>query len=122
MSMENETVIDNELVTVAMDMIIHAGEARELAKKALEAVQIQNFEEARSNIEEAKKKITVAHVAQTEIIQNEARGKKYDYCMLFNHAQDTLMTINSEITLTQTLIDTFQVYTTMLLENRGQKK
>lgn len=119
MGMEHEETVENELVMVAMDIIVHAGDARELAKKALEAVQVQNFDEACHYMKNAKEEITIAHVAQTEVIQNETRGKKYDYCMLFNHAQDTLMTINSEIILTQTLIDTFQVYTNMLAGNRG---
>ena len=104
-----------------MDILVHAGDAREMTKKALEAVQQQDFEEARRQMAEAKKNITTAHQAQTEIIQNEARGIKYEYCMLFNHAQDTLMTINSEVILTQTLIDTFQVYTNMLL-NKGESQ
>lgn len=119
MGMEHDFNEENELVMAAMDILVHAGDARELAKKALEAVQAQDFEEAKHRLSEAKKEITTAHQAQTEIIQNEARGKKYEYCMLFNHAQDTLMTINSEIILTQTLIDTFEVYTNMLLRDRG---
>lgn len=121
MGMEHEVIEENELVMAAMDILVHAGDAREMTKKALEAVQQQDFEEARRQMAEAKKNITTAHQAQTEIIQNEARGIKYEYCMLFNHAQDTLMTINSEVILTQTLIDTFQVYTNMLL-NKGESQ
>lgn len=121
MGMEHEVIEENELVMAAMDILVHSGDAREMTKKALEAVQKQDFEEARRQMAEAKKNITTAHQAQTEIIQNEARGIKYEYCMLFNHAQDTLMTINSEVILTQTLIDTFQVYTNMLL-NKGESQ
>ena len=59
------------------------------------------------------------HRAQTEIIQNEARGIRYEYSMLFNHAQDTLMTINSEIELTADLILTFEVVMRKLAEKEG---
>ena len=61
----------------------------------------------------------ITHRAQTEIIQNEARGIRYEYSMLFNHAQDTLMTINSEIELTADLILTFEVVMRKLAEKEG---
>ena len=64
----------------------------------------------------SKKEITQAHAAQTEIIQAEARGVQYEYCMLFNHAQDTLMTINSEIELCSSLIDTFRSFAAMFVK------
>jgi len=63
-----------------------------------------------------KAEITQAHAAQTEIIQAEARGVQYEYCMLFNHAQDTLMTINSEIELCSSLIDTFRSFAAMFVK------
>ena len=74
------------------------------------------FEKADDCLKEAKKEITQAHAAQTEIIQAEARGVQYQYCMLFNHAQDTLMTINSEIELCSSLIDTFRSFAAMFVK------
>ena len=41
---------------------------------------------------------------------------QYEYCMLFNHAQDTLMTINSEIELCSSLIDTFRSFAAMFVK------
>ena len=38
MGTEHEAVEENELVMAAMDILVHAGDAREMAKKALEAV------------------------------------------------------------------------------------
>lgn len=108
----------NELIMPAMGIISHAGDARLDAKKALECVQCQDFVQAKKYIKLAKEEITKAHQAQTEIIQNEARGIKYEYCMLFNHAQDTLMTINSEIELVVTLIDTFEIYSKLIKEGK----
>lgn len=102
--------INNPLILSAMGILTHAGDARVLAKQALEAVQNFDFEMAEKHLAEAKKEITQAHSAQTTIIQNEARGMKYEYSMLFNHAQDTLMTINSEIELTTSLVATFKVF------------
>ena len=81
----------------------------------LKHVQALQFEEADTCLQEAKKEITQAHSAQTAIIQAEARGVQYEYCMLFNHAQDTLITINREIELCSSLMDTFRSFAVMFV-------
>ena len=106
---------NNELIMTAMGILTHAGDARLHAKKALKHVQALQFEEADTCLQEAKKEITQAHAAQTAIIQAEAQGVQYEYCMLFNHAQDTLMTINSEIELCDSLVDTFRSFANMFV-------
>lgn len=53
----------------------------------------------------ASKEITKAHKIQTDAIQDEAAGEeKSEYSLLFAHAQDTLMTIMSEINLAKQII------------------
>ena len=100
---------NNELILSAMGILTHAGDARLHTKEALKYVQALQFEKADACLKEAKKEITLAHAAQTEIIQAEARGVQYEYCMLFNHAQDTLMTIMSELNLAKELIAFFEI-------------
>ena len=107
---------NNELILSAMGILTHAGDARLHTKEALKYVQALQFEKADACLKEAKKEITQAHAAQTEIIQAEARGVQYEYCMLFNHAQDTLMTINTEIELCSSLIDTFRSFAAMFVK------
>ena len=96
---------NNELILSAMGILTHAGDARLHTKEALKYVQALQFEKADACLKEAKKEITQAHAAQTEIIQNEASGKTYPYSLLFTHAQDTLMTINSEYRMASDMID-----------------
>ena len=43
------------------------------------------------------------------IRHNETRGKTYEPCLLFAHAQDTLMTIMSELNLAKELIAFFEI-------------
>jgi PTS system cellobiose-specific IIA component len=102
-----EDNMENELVPVAMQIILNAGDARTAAAGAIEAVKAGDFAEARKKLKDAKECIRLAHVSQTEVIQNETRGKAYQPCLLFTHAQDTIMTINSEVILTEQLIDLF---------------
>ena len=92
----------NELLTAAMQIILHAGNARNEAEEAVEEAKKFNFQEA----EEA---ITLAHKSQTDIIQREAGGYGYDPSLLFAHAQDTLMTIKSELHITKQLIDVLKI-------------
>lgn len=99
----------NELVPAAMQIILHAGDARNYAADALDAAKKFEFEEAAINMDKARSKLTEAHKSQTEIIQAEASGQSYEYSLLFTHAQDTLMTIQSELRLTDQLIDVLKM-------------
>lgn len=101
---------ENGLVSVAMQIILHAGDARNSAMEALNAVKKEDFKLAKEKIAEAKKSIVLAHNSQTEVIRNEVSGIKYEPCLLFTHAQDTLMTINSEIILAENIVDLFETY------------
>lgn len=100
---------ENELIPVAMQIILHAGNGRTKAQEAIQAAKENDFEKAHSLLKEAKENITLAHRSQTDVIQNEARGVTYEPCLLFTHAQDHLMTISSEVNLTKDLIDFFQL-------------
>lgn len=100
----------NPLVPVAMQIIIHAGDARTKANQALDALSERNFEVARERMAEARQEIVLAHQAQTEVIQSEASGEKVDGGVLFAHAQDTLMTVMSEVNLSERLIQLFEAF------------
>ncbi len=99
----------NELVSVAMKIILHAGDARNKACEGLTAAKQFDFVKAEKQIKEAEASLVQAHKAQTEIIQSEAGGESYQYSLLFTHAQDTLMTIQSELRLTKELIDILKI-------------
>ena len=91
----------------AMTIILHAGDARLYCNKALKAISKSDITLAKENLKEAQKKITAAHRVQTDAIQAETRGEHAEYSMLFAHAQDTLMTIYSEINIAKQLIKVF---------------
>ena len=103
-------IMENELVNVAMQIILHAGDARLRVEDALAQAKQFHFDEAKQKIAEAEECIHQAHVAQTEVIQNETRGKTYEPCLLFAHAQDTLMTVMSEIHLSEKMIQVFESF------------
>ena len=64
--------MDSEkLVQVAMNVIMHAGDARDYIRKA-------------------------GTKLSASVLQNEAEGDSVPMTVLFSHAQDTLMTVESE--------------------------
>lgn len=46
-----------------------------------------------------------AHQSQTASLQAESNGEEIEYSILFTHAQDTCMTVCSEINIAQQLVD-----------------
>ena len=47
-------------------------------------------------------------MAQTEVIQGQVSGEDVEYSLLFIHAQDTIMTINSELRIISKLLPLFE--------------
>lgn len=104
--LENES---NNLIEVAMQIILHAGDARNLADEAFQIAKTGEFAKAHEKLKEANSAILEAHKAQTKVIQDETRGIKHEPSLLFNHAQDTLMTIISEIKITKKLVEVLEL-------------
>ncbi|HAB0008185.1 TPA_asm: PTS lactose/cellobiose transporter subunit IIA [Listeria monocytogenes] len=91
-----------------MQIIIHAGNARNLCSQAIDKAEAEDFQEANKLMSEAEEVMLQAHISQTNIIQDEARGKEYPHSLLFTHAQDTLMTIKSELNMGKKFILVFK--------------
>jgi cellobiose PTS system EIIA component len=100
----------SHITEVSMKIILNAGDARVIIKEALNCVATSEFDVAKQKLGEAKKKITAAHAAQTETIQSEARGEPIVFSLLFAHAQDTLMTIMSELNTANHIVGLFEVF------------
>lgn len=100
----------DKVVQNAMNIILHAGDARIACKKALEFIAESDFETAEIHMKEASKEIGEAHKIQTDAIQGQVRGEETEYSLLFAHAQDTMMTVNSEINIAKQMINIFKVY------------
>lgn len=104
MENDNETIIN-----VAMEIILHAGDARNESQSALAEAKAGNFEKAEQLLISAKENITLAHNAQTSVIQNEVNEESSKIPLLFIHAQDTLMTIMSEINMSKELVAMYKL-------------
>ncbi len=110
-----------ELNKISMEIILNAGDARAIISEALLSVEKGDFDEIDEKMAEAKKKISLAHSSQTNIIQREAMGKSIYYSLLFSHAQDTLMTVMSEWNTAKHTIKLFKQYDARLKKLEGSE-
>lgn len=100
----DKTTIE-QLNSAAMQIILHAGDCRNLLNEAInDLLDDKSEEEVKDKITQAKKEITKAHVIQTDMIQSSINEEELQTTLLFTHAQDTLMTINGEVNLVQSMI------------------
>lgn len=97
---------DQYVAERALQIIMSSGDARTLAKQAMDKGTEGKFDEADDLLKQAEKKQVAAHNVQTAMIQGDIRGgdEKLGYYVLFAHAQDTMMTIQTEINLTKSLL------------------
>ena len=93
---------------VSMSIILNAGDARLALKEAVTFTLNLEYDKAEEKMALANQKIVVAHQIQTDAIQSEVTGESKEYSVLFAHAQDTLMTVYSEIYQTKNLIAVFK--------------
>lgn len=112
--------MEDEIIQAAMQIILHAGNAREEIRKAVEDIKNLDEDSYKKRIVNAKELLRKAHVQQTQIIQDEAKGIHHEINILFIHAQDTLMTIMSELNMLETLGSVLLVFGQKIKDNEGK--
>ena len=100
--------MDTEISVVAMNVILNACSGRDKVDKAFACMAEARFSEAEALLKDAEEDMLKAHQSQTEIIQRQAGGEDTEYSLLFIHAQDTLMTSNSELRIAKNVLPIFQ--------------
>lgn len=103
-------VTSEELNTAAMQIILYAGNSRNMINEALQATENNMDRDAiDAKMKEAKDEITKAHKIQTDMIQSTIEDDELQTTLLFTHAQDTLMTIYSELNMANHMIKMFRM-------------
>lgn len=99
---------------ISMSIILPAGDARTKANEAFDAMLNGDYESCDSLLKEANEYIKQAHKAQTDVLQTlaqmEYEGNDEDVVlpMLFVHAQDTIMTIMSEVSMVEKMVKIYK--------------
>lgn len=104
-----------ELNNAAMQIILFAGNSRNLINDALAILEENmDFSSSEKKMKEAKEEITKAHKIQTNMIQSTIEDDELVTTLLFTHAQDTLMTIYSELNMAAHLLKMYHVFETKI--------
>lgn len=74
----------------ALQIILHAGNAKSAALMAIDAAHDGDFEEAEKQLAEAQAEMSAAHKKQFELTQAEANGEEVDINIILIHAEDHL--------------------------------
>lgn len=98
----------DEIKQISFRIILHAGNARSLAMEGISLSKRYQFEQAENKISEADKEFSLAHQAQTHLLQAEAKGMKYEVPIILVHAQDHLMTAMTVKDLAVEMIEMYQ--------------
>jgi PTS system cellobiose-specific IIA component len=116
---EELNAVQNDMNAVALEIIMQAGDARLCVSEALKAAARGDYAETEKKLNEAKKKIAGAHGQQTQIIQSEGEGNTRAHTLLFIHAQDTLMTVYSEMNMARQLKAVFERFEAKIAKLEG---
>lgn len=100
--------INEEIIETAMKMILHAGDARLSMMEVYDLLEEDKFDEVDVKLKEMGEHIDLSHRFQTSIVQKEANGEEIQYSILFTHAQDILMTVQSQYILTKRIARLFK--------------
>src|SRR5699024_12801723 len=90
------SLTNKEIKQLSFTIILHAGNARSSAMEAITSAKQFDFDVARDKITESKEELTLAHKEQTTLLQEKAAGEYTNLSIILIHAQDTMM---SDITL-----------------------
>lgn len=105
-----EKLTSDELNEAAMKIIMQAGDGRNMLTEAIKlTMQDGSYSEVDKKLSDAKEKIVNAHKVQTEMIQYTIEEDELQTTLLFSHAQDTLMTIYSEMKMVNYIVEMYRV-------------
>ena len=74
----------------AMQIIMHAGNAKSAAMMAMDAAAEGDFEQAEQQLSEARDEMRAAHQVQFDLVHAEANGESVEVNIILVHAQDHL--------------------------------
>lgn len=81
-----------EATMIGFEIVAYSGDARCKLLTAIDKAKEKKFDECKALIDQANECLNDAHRAQTELLQQEARGENIEIGFITVHAQDHLMT------------------------------
>ncbi|MCM3729880.1 PTS lactose/cellobiose transporter subunit IIA [Neobacillus cucumis] len=102
------TVEVNEYYSVAFNIISNVGTAKSLVMEALYAAKEGEFELAEEKLAESKQFFVEGHKMHASLIQREANGEQLQFSLIFMHAEDQLMSVDTITLLVTEMIELYR--------------
>lgn len=80
--------MNEALYELSFQIILHAGNSKSKSMMCMKAARTCDYVMAQILLDEAIAELHQAHLVQTELIQDEASGKKTELNLILVHAQD----------------------------------
>lgn len=107
---------------LAMQLIIHSGNAKSLAMTAISLAKKNDMVGAREKIKQSEDAMTEAHKFQTEALQKSFEEPDRGVNMLMAHAQDHLMNAITTQTLALEFIELYERMEELTKIVKGENK
>lgn len=98
-----------EYYEAAFQMISNVGTAKSLAIEAIYAAKEKNYGLAQEKLDESNHYFVEGHKSHSNFNKREAEGEKLEYSMIFMHAEDQLMSVETITILAKEMIDLYKV-------------
>jgi PTS system cellobiose-specific IIA component len=102
--------MDEKIEAISFMLILHSGNARSEAMKAIAAAKNGDIEKAQKMIEIAKQELANAQKVHASIIQEEARGGDINLSLLLMHSEDHFVMGQLTIDLAKELLDVYRKF------------
>lgn len=94
---------------VSFGIISKVGEAKYLAMEAFNSVhKSDNYDDAELKLKEAEKLLNEAGSLHMDIISKEAEGNQLNFSVIFMHAEDQFLTIQTFVLTVRMLLKTIK--------------
>jgi PTS system cellobiose-specific IIA component len=102
------TLEANDYYTVAFKIISNVGAAKSLVMEALYAAKEGKYELAEEKLAESKHFFVEGHKTHASLIQREANGEKLEFSLIFMHAEDQIMSVDTITILVTEMIELYK--------------
>jgi len=105
---EGRGKMSDNLEVIAMEIIVHAGNAKAEAYEALKYAKKNDYSKVDELLSKAEDENVAAHKIHLQLLGLTEEFKSINEQLLVTHAMDTMMTTMSEINLIRELIDLYK--------------
>lgn len=92
----------------SFEIILHAGNAKNMAMEAINEAENSNFKKAYELLDQTNDEILLAHEGHKDLLVKLANGERVDVDLLMVHAEDHLNSATEEILMAKHIVKLYE--------------